>query len=186
MILTVISIIVILLIALLWAIFTNNNLIAKKNRVEQCRSGICVVLKQRNELIPNLVASIKAYMGHESQILERVAQLRSKSSSASEAEQIKNGTEMSSLLSKLNIAVENYPELQADQQFVNLQVQIEEMENELQAIRRTCNAAITDYNNSIEMFPSSLIASWRKHQQQELIEFPQNELKDVSVEQLFK
>ena len=166
--------------------FTNNSLIAKKNRVKQCRSGICVVLKQRNNLIPNLVASVKAYMGHENEILTRIADLRSRASNATESEQIKSGTEMSSLLSRLNVAVEDYPELKANQQFLHLQVQIEDMENELQAIRRTYNAAATDYNNYIEMFPSSIIASWRKHEQQELIEFPESEIKEVKVGELFK
>lgn len=159
MIIAVICIIVVLLIIILWAVFTNNSLIAKKNRVKQCRSGICVVLKQRNNLIPNLVASVKAYMGHENEILTRIADLRSRASNATESEQIKSGTEMSSLLSRLNVAVEDYPELKANQQFLHLQVQIEDMENELQAIRRTYNAAATDYNNYIEMFPSSIIAS---------------------------
>ena len=182
MIIAVICIIVVLLIIILWAVFTNNSLIAKKNRVKQCRSGICVVLKQRNDLIPNLVASVKAYMGHENEI----ADLRSRASNATESEQIKSGTEMSSLLSRLNVAVEDYPELKANQQFLHLQVQIEDMENELQAIRRTYNAAATDYNNYIEMFPSSIIASWRKHEQQELIEFPESEIKEVKVGELFK
>ena len=184
MIIAVICIIVVLLIIILWAVFTNNSLIAKKNRVKQCRSGICVVLKQRNNLIPNLVASVKAYIGHENEILTRIADLRSRASNATESEQIKSGTEMSSLLSRLNVAVEDYPELKANQQFLHLQVQIEE--NELQAIRRTYNAAATDYNNYIEMFPSSIIASWRKHEQQELIEFPESEIKEVKVGELFK
>ena len=117
MIIAVICIIVVLLIIILWAVFTNNSLIAKKNRVKQCRSGICVVLKQRNNLIPNLVASVKAYMGHENEILTRIADLRSRASNATESEQIKSGTEMSSLLSRLNVAVEDYPELKANQQF---------------------------------------------------------------------
>ncbi|WP_259431549.1 LemA family protein [Butyricimonas virosa] len=145
-----------------------------------------MVLKQRNNLIPNLVASVKAYMGHENEILIRIADLRSRASNATESEQIKSGTEMSSLLSRLNVAVEDYPELKANQQFLHLQVQIEDMENELQAIRRTYNAAATDYNNYIEMFPSSIIASWRKHEQQELIEFPESEIKEVKVGELFK
>ena len=101
---------VILLVILLWAVFTSNNLIAKRNRVKQCRSGICVVLKQRNDLIPNLIASVKTYMGHESEILTRIAELRSKVVSASENEQIKGGTEISSLLARLQVAVEDYPE----------------------------------------------------------------------------
>lgn len=186
MIITVLCIIGILLILLAWTVFTSNNLIAKRNRVKQCRSGICVALKQRNDLIPNLVASVKAYMGHESEVLTRIAELRAKVSKASESEQIRGGTEISSLLARLQVAVEDYPELKADGQFMHLQLQIEEMENELQAIRRTCNAAITDYNNYIEMFPSSLIASWRKHLPQELLEFPESELKEVRVKELFK
>ncbi len=93
---------------------------------------------------------------------------------------------MSSLLSRLNVAVEDYPELKANQQFLHLQVQIEDMENELAGNPRTYNAAATDYNNYIEMFPSSIIASWRKHEQQELIEFPESEIKEVKVGELFK
>ena len=61
-----------LLLLALWGIATNNNLIAKRNRVKQCQSGICVVLKQRNDLLPNLVASVKAYMGHENELLTRI------------------------------------------------------------------------------------------------------------------
>lgn len=186
MIIAVISVIVVLFIIILWAVFTNNSLIAKKNRVKQCKSGICVALKQRNDLIPNLVASVKAYMGHENEILTRIAELRSRVSNASESEQIKGGTEISSLLGKLNVAVENYPELKANEQFHHLQCQIAEMENEIQAIRRTYNAAVTDYNNAIKMFPSSIIASWHRHEQQELVEFPETEMAAVNVKELFK
>ncbi len=181
----ILSIAVIFLVILSWAIFISNDLIAKRNRVKQCRSGICVALKQRNDMIPNLVASVKAYMGHENEVLTRIAELRSKVASASESEQIKKGTEISSLLARLQVVVENYPELKANEQFMNLQGQIVEMENELQAIRRTYNTAVTDYNNSIEMFPSSVIASWRKHEQQELIEFPESETREVKVGDLF-
>ncbi|MDV7053357.1 MULTISPECIES: LemA family protein [Bacteroidales] len=186
MIIIILCIVVILFVILLWAVFTSNNLIAKRNRVKQCRSGICVALKQRNSLIPNLVSAVKAYMGHENEILTRIAELRSKVSVATESEQIKGGTEISSLLARLQVAVEDYPELKANEQFLHLQGQIEEMENELQAIRRTYNAAVTDYNNAIEMFPSSIIASWRKHEQQELVEFPESEIRDVKVGELFK
>lgn len=106
----------------LWYIWTANNLIAKRNRVKQCRSSICVVLKQRNDLIPNLVAAVKTYMGHESEVLVRIAELRSRlSPSASEGEQIRAGSELSSLLSRLNVSVEDYPGLKADAQFHRLQ-----------------------------------------------------------------
>lgn len=174
------------LLLIVWGIVTNNSLIARRNRVRQCRSGICVVLKQRNDLIPSLVASVRAYMGHESEILTRIAELRSRTSAAPEGEQIRSGSEISALLGRLNVAVENYPELKANAQFLHLQGQIEQMENELQAIRRTCNAAVTDYNNAIEMFPSSIIASWRHHTPEELIEIPESEKQPVRVDKLFR
>lgn len=182
---TVLCMTVVLLAILSWAVFTSNDLIAKRNRVRQCESGICVALKRRNDLLPNLVASVKAYMGHENEILTRIAELRSKVSAAPESGQIKGGTEISSLPARLQVAVENYPELKANGQFMLLQGQIGEMENELQAIRRTYNAAVTDYNNSVEMFPSSVIASWRRHERRELVGFPEGGMKEVKVGELF-
>ena len=94
----IISVAVVAVLLIIWGIVTNNNLIAKRNRVKQCRSGICVVLKQRNDLFPNLVASVKAYMGHENDILTRITDLRTRTTSASEREQIREGGEISTLL----------------------------------------------------------------------------------------
>ncbi len=182
----IISAAVVAVLIIIWGIVTNNNLIAKRNSVKQCRSGICVALKQRNDLIPNLVASVKAYMVHEEHLLTTITQLRTRTVAAPEDEQIRDGGELSTLLGRLNVAVENYPELKANTQFLHLQGQIEEVENELQAIRRTYNAAVTDYNNAIEMFPSSLIASWGHHTQEELIEIPESEKQPVSVAELFR
>lgn len=170
----------------LWYVWTANNLVAKRNRVKQCRSSICVVLKQRNDLLPNLVAAVKSYMGHESEVLVRIAELRSRmSTAASEGEQIKAGGELSSLLARLNVSVEDYPELKADGQFHRLQANIEEMELQLQAVRRTYNAAVTDYNNAIEMFPSSVVARRQHHRQEELIEIAEEERRNVDVAALF-
>ncbi len=122
-------------------------------------------------MIPNLVAAVKSYMGHENEILTRITELRSHSFQPSqEAEQIKSGNELSGLLTKLQLSVENYPELKANEQFHRLQNSIEDMELQLQAIRRTYNAAVTDYNNTIEMFPSSVVARQQGHHQEELID----------------
>lgn len=171
---------------LLWYVWTANNLVAKRNRVKQCRSSICVVLKQRNDLLSNLVAAVKSYMGHESEVLVRIAELRSRmSTAASEGEQIKAGGELSSLLARLNVSIEDYPELKADGQFHRLQANIEEMELQLQAVRRTYNAAVTDYNNAIEMFPSSVVARRQHHRQEELIEIAEEERRNVDVAALF-
>lgn len=182
----VITVLIVLLIIMLWAMFTNNSLIAKRNRVRQCRSGICVAIKQRNDMIPNLISAVKAYMVHENETLTRIAELRSQSMSDSERQQIDEGNEISSLLSRLNVAVENYPALKADGQFMELQRSIIDMECELQAIRRTYNAAVTDYNNCIEMFPSSIFASWRNFQEEELIEIPPENMRDINVAQMFE
>lgn len=176
-----------IILIVLWYIWAVNNLIAKRNRVKQCRSGICVALKQRNDLIPNLVSAVKAYMGYENETLIRITELRSQTFLPSqEAEQIKSGNELTTLLSKLQLSVENYPELKANQQFCHLQSSIEEMELQLQAIRRTYNAAVTDYNNSIEMFPSSIVARQQNHHQEELINIPEQEQQNVNVAELFK
>ena len=136
-------------------------------------------------MIPNLVAAVKSYMGHENEILTRITELRSHSFQPSqEAEQIKNGNELSGLLTKLQLSVENYPELKANEQFHRLQNSIEGMELQLQAIRRTYNAAVTDYNNSIEMFPSSVVARQQGHHQEELIDIPEPEQQNVNVAEL--
>lgn len=177
--------IILIVLLILWYIWTSNNLIAKRNRVKQCRSGICVALKQRNDLIPNLVAAVKSYMGHENEVLIRIAELRSGiSPSTPESTQIKNGNELTSLLAKLQLTVEEYPELKASEQFHRLQKNVEEMELQLQAIRRTYNAAVTDYNNAIEMFPSSIVARQQHHQQEELIEIPETEQRNVNIAEL--
>lgn len=177
--------IILIVILAIWYIWTANNLIAKKNRVKQCRSGICVALKQRNDLIPNLVAAVKSYMGHENEVLTRITELRSSvTSSSPENMQIRSGNELTSLLSKLQFSVEDYPELQANEQFHRLQKNLEDMELQLQAIRRTYNAAVTNYNNTIEMFPSSIVARRHNHLQEELIEIPEAEQRNINLAEL--
>ena len=176
----------VILLTVLWGIAISNGLIAKRNRVRQCRSGICVVVNQRNDLIPNLVATAKRYMSHERETLEQITQLRGNGEKMSESDRINRGTEISSLLGRLNVAVEAYPELKSNIQFRDLQSKISELEENLQAIRRTYNAAVTDYNNSIEMFPSSIVASWRHHTPEPLIEVPQNQQQPVDVARLLE
>lgn len=171
----------------MWYILTGNSLIARRNRMEQCRSSICVMLRQRNDMLPNLVAAAKAYMGHENRTLTEITELRAKATEAvSEQQQIETGNAVSSMLPKLQLAVENYPDLKADKQFVSLHYSIEEMEQQLQAIRRTYNAAVTDYNNGIQMFPSSWVAARKGFVAGQLIEIPEAEKQNVNVGELFK
>ena len=140
-----------------------------------------MALKQRNDMIPNLVAAVKSYMGHENEILTRITELRSHSFQPSQESRTNKKWTMNctGLLTKLQLSVENYPELKANEQFHRLQNSIEDMELQLQAIRRTYNAAVTDYNNTIEMFPSSVVARQQGHHQEELIDIPEPEQQNV-------
>jgi LemA protein len=174
-----------LLLVLFWVIITGNKFIAKNNRVKQTESSICVMLKQRNDMIPNLVAAVKNYVGHENSTLVKIAELRSQLQQAgSEKEQIEFGTQLSKTLSQLKISVESYPELKADKQFVRLEESIEDMEYQLQAVRRTFNAAAVDFNNYAEMFPSSIVAGMKHYRCYDLITIPEAEMKNVDVNAL--
>jgi LemA protein len=174
------------LIILIWFIVTHNKFVAKNNRVKQTESSICVMLKQRNDMIPNLVAAVKNYVGHENATLVTIAELRSQlQQTDSEKEQIELGAQLSQALSKIRISVEAYPELKADKHFLRLEASIEEMEYQLQAARRTFNAAAVDYNNFVQMFPSSLIAGMKHYRCRDLITVPEAEMKNTDVNSLF-
>ena len=176
-----------LIILVLWFVVTFNKFIAQNNKVKQTESSISVMLKQRNDMIPNLVAAVQNYMGYENTTLTRITELRALiQESKDEQEQIKIGTELSGKLADIKVAVENYPELKADKQFIHLEKSIEEMEYQLQAARRTFNAAAVDFNNYVQMFPSSLVASLKSYQLYDLITIPEVEKANVDVKALFK
>jgi LemA protein len=184
---TFIIIAAIIIIILLWLIITYNKFIAKNNRVKQTESSISVMLKQRNDMIPNLVSTVQTYMGYENATLVKIAELRSQmQQSSNEHEQMQLGEELSKKLADIKIAVENYPELKADKQFLKLEDSIEEMEYQLQAARRTFNAAAVDFNNYAQMFPSNIIASMKNYHPYELIIIPESEKANVDVKNLFK
>lgn len=184
---TLIIISVVIVIALLWLIVTYNKFIAKNNRVKQTESTISVMLKQRNDMIPNLVAAVQTYMGHENATLTQIAKLRAQMQhTTSEHEQSELGAEMSKKLADIRVAVESYPALKADQHFTRLMNGIEEIEHQLQAARRTFNAAVVDFNNYVQMFPSNLVASMKHYQLYELITIPEAEMSNVDVKSLFK
>ena len=173
------------LLIVFWLIITYNKFIAKNNRVKQTESTICVMLKQRNDLIPNLVATVQAYMGYENEMLIRISELRSRIlQTNSEQDQIRFGFELSGKLADVNLSVENYPELKADKQFNRLQDSIEEMELQLQAARRTFNAAAVAFNNYVQMFPSNMIASAKKYQPYALITIPETATVNASIHSL--
>lgn len=184
----VIICIVCILILIVIIISIRNGLIAKKNKVEYANGAVDAMYKQRYDLIPNLVASVKQYMQHESGVLERLVQLRSQAQqpNMSDGERNALNKELDQAFKSFNITVENYPNLKASEQFTKLQASLNECEGQLAAARRTYNAAVMDYNNAIEMFPSSIFASQMKYTRKEMIVSTEQERVNPNVGNLFQ
>lgn len=165
-----------------------NGLVGKKNMAKNAFASIDVMLKKRHDLIPNLVASVKQYMTHEKDLLTKVTELRSQvmqDRNMSTNDRINTENQISSTLSKILLSVENYPEIKADKSFEQLNRTLNETEEQIAASRRTFNAAVTDLNNSIEMFPSNIVASLTGFKQTELLVTPEAEKENVNVSKLF-
>jgi LemA protein len=156
--LTTISLIAVLAI-IAWSIFTYNLFIRDRNLIKEAWSGIDVQLKRRHNLIPNLVASVQGYSKHEKTLFEDITQKRSE---AVKFESIKDKapaeSDLSGMLKNLLAVVENYPDLKANENFLNLQNQLVEIEDQLQYARRYYNGAVRNYNIRVESFPSNVVA----------------------------
>lgn len=155
--------IAIVVVFLLWIIGVYNGLIRLKNRVKEAWSDIDVQLKRRHDLIPNLVNSVKGYMKHEKELLENVTKYRSQAMEAQESGDTKalGAAEgmLGGLLGKLQIAVEAYPDLKANQNVAQLMDELSDTENKIQASRRFYNGQVRDFNTKIEVFPNNMVAS---------------------------
>lgn len=164
-----------------------NSLISKRNQVENAFGSIDVMLKKRLDLIPNLVAAVKTYMKHESETLTKLTELRAKaiSGNLSTDEKIGLNNQLNKAIGGLMVAVENYPDLKASSNFLQLQGSINEVEEQLSAARRSFNASVTDYNNKVEMFPTNLLAGMMGFKRKPVFEIPEAERKNVNVETLF-
>ncbi len=149
-----------LLVALVgWFIATYNKLIKLRNMKEEGWSGIDVQLKRRSNLIPNLLESVKGYIGHERSVLEDVTRLRTQSMNASQVgAKIAAESALTRSLGKLFAVAENYPDLKASQNFIDLQQQLSSLEDEIQLSRRYYNGTVRNLNVGIETFPNSIVA----------------------------
>ena len=147
-------------ILVLWVIATYNRLIKNRNLKDEGWSGVDVQLKRRHDLVDNLVRSVKAYMQHERGLLEEIARVRSLAAGAKNvADAAQNEGMLTSLLGKLFAVMENYPDLKASENTMELQKQLASLENDIQLARRYYNATVRDYNTSMQVFPSNIIAS---------------------------
>ncbi|MCX6813081.1 MAG: LemA family protein [Candidatus Azambacteria bacterium] len=148
----------IIALIILWLILAYNGLIRQQYQVREAWSDIDVQLKRRHDLIPNLVETVKGYMTHERTVFEKVTEARTKAMGANTKEE-KLGAEniLSGTLKTLFAVSENYPELKANTNFLDLQRELADTENKIQAARRFYNGNVMDYNTKIDTFPTNLI-----------------------------
>src|SRR3989338_3983653 len=144
----------------LWTIYAYNRLITYTNRAEEAWADIDVQLKRRYDLIPNLVNTVKGYMTHEAGTLEKVTEARTKAMQAGTvAEHGAAENMLTGALKSIFALSENYPDLKANQNFVELQRELSDTENKIQAARRFYNTNVRDLQNSLESFPTNLIGN---------------------------
>jgi LemA protein len=157
---------VILTVLALYVVFVFNKLVRLSNLVNEAWSGIDVQLQKRYDLIPTLVSTVKAYANHEKTLFEHLTQLRSKGIQANDIKtQEAAEIDLSKALGNLFVVVEAYPELKANQNFLDLQQELSKVENDLQRARRYYNGSVRNYNILIEQFPSMLVAKMLNHKQ---------------------
>jgi LemA protein len=183
---------ILLLILLLFAgvivMVLYNTLIRRKNAVANAFGAIDAMLKKRYDLLPNLVETVKQYMNYERDTLTRITEMRTKAVSAGVApdEKIQLENQIGSAMRNIMVQVENYPALKANENFLQLQGSWNEIEEQISAARRAYNAAVTDYNNAVEQFPTNLLAGMMKFAVKPVLEIPEEERKNVSAKELFK
>ncbi|MBU1701464.1 LemA family protein [bacterium] len=165
-----------------------NSLIGKKNQVENAFAGIDTLLKKRYDLIPNLVSAVKQYMKHEAGVLTEITELRAKATSGtlSSDEAVDLNNKIGRALGGIMVAVENYPDLKASENFQQLQRTLNEVEEQISAARRSFNASVTDFNNAVEMFPTNIMAGMMGYKRRQLFEIPESERQNPNVGDLFR
>lgn len=167
---------IVLAIIVFWLILTYNRLITLRNRAKEAWSDIDVQLKRRHDLIPNLVETVKGYAGHERELFEEVTQARARAMGAQnmkdrgEAENILSGT-----LKSLFAVAEAYPELKASTNFLELQRDLRDTEDKIQAARRFYNSNVMELNIKIETFPTNIMASVFRFQKAEFFQTEEDE-----------
>lgn len=172
----------ILALIALYIILTFNSLIMLRNRVENAWSQIDVQLKRRYDLIPNLVNTVKGYMKHERGVLTEVTKMRSKLISGSMSEKARASDLITNALKTLFAVAENYPKLQASENFKMLQEELAGTESKIAFSRQFYNDNVMSLNNKIQQFPSRIIASMLNFKEREFFKSAESEKKAIKVE----
>ena len=163
-----------------------NSLVYKKNQVSKSFSSVDVLLKKRWDLIPNLVSVVKSHMKFEQQTLAEIIRLRSQvmSGDVNQEQRLTLENQISRSMGNVVALIENYPELKSDRHVSQLLESLNETEEQISAARRFYNAAVTEYNNALEMFPSNMVANYMRYQPRELFIIPAEERNNVNVGEL--
>ncbi len=170
---TTIIIIAVAVVILLGIIGLYNNLVRMRNNRENAFANIDVQLKQRHDLVPQLVSTVKGYASHEKTVLENVTNARTAAMSANNInDKIQAENKLSSALANLKVSLEAYPDLKANQNFLQLQTEISDIENKLAASRRFFNSATKELNNAVQTFPANILAGIFGFHKEPMFEIP--------------
>ena len=174
-----IIILIIVAILIICILSTYNALIRLRNGVEQAESGIDIYLNQRFDLIPNLVECVKGYSKHEKEIFTDITKLRTEY--MKKPDNIKDAENLNNKMNQLIAVAENYPELKASEQYLNLQKNLTKIESQLQAARRIYNMAVTFYNNKIQVIPSNFVAMLFGFKEAQLFEIEEYKKDNINI-----
>ncbi len=180
---------IILALVIIYFVITYNSLVSIKNNVAKAWANIDVLLKQRNDELPKLIDTCKAYMAHESQTLEKVISARMGVDAARQTQDVaglgKAESALASSIGGLYAVVENYPDLKADQTFINLQQRITGLENQIADRREFYNDSVNNNNVRIGQFPDLIVAKLFNFEPKSMLKFASEELKDIDVNARF-
>lgn len=173
---TSIIILVVVILLVIWCISIYNNLVKLRNNRENAFANIDVQLKQRHDLVPQLVATVKGYATHEKEVFQKVTEARAAAMGATSInDKIQAENMLTSALSGLKVSLEAYPELKANQNFLQLQGEVADLENKLAAVRRFFNSATKELNNAVQTFPSNIFANMFGFHKEPMFEVPQEQ-----------
>jgi len=158
-----------------------NSLVRSKMKIKEAWANIDAALKRRHDLIPNFVDTIKGYVAHEGETFTKIAKLRSKAMQSTGKEKMDTENEISGTLKSLYAVIENYPDLKANTQFIELQGELQRTENEISKLRTDYNGVVQNYNTKIAVFPQNLIASILGFKSEPLFEAKEEERENVKV-----
>ena len=176
-------ILAIVVLIVIFIIAQYNSLIKLRNSVNEGFSTMDVYLKKRWDLIPNLVETVKGYAKHESEVLENVTKLRENSyENMSSSDKIEKNQQLSKGILNLMAVAEQYPELKANQNFINLNQELSRIEEDIANSRKYYNAVVRNLNNKIEMFPSNIISNIFGFKKEKMFETSTEEKNNVKVE----